>query len=104
MAKPCSSAAAAMSNPARYMRDMVGGSRPGRMKLKRIKVMTMGSNARPSWPASAFRPDWALQLRQNQGAGRHCGAGGDKGVVDPVDLVDRRAAHLAHRLGDAVHP
>src|ERR1019366_2967757 len=97
MSKPCSSAAAAMSKPARYMRDMVGGSRPGRMKLKRIKVMTMGSNARPS------RDTPSLQLRQHQRAGRDRGASRDEGMVDPIDLVDRCPPHLADRFGDAVH-
>src|SRR5262249_61374655 len=40
---------------------------------------------------------------EDQRAGRHAGAGSHKHVLDPVDLVHRRAAHLADALGDAVH-
>src|SRR5271163_4307846 len=41
--------------------------------------------------------------REDESAGRNPGAGRDKNVFDVVDLVVRRAADLAHPLGDAVH-
>src|SRR6266511_651929 len=40
---------------------------------------------------------------KHERARRHAGAGGDEHVLDPVDLVHRRAPHLARALGDAVH-
>src|SRR5256885_15800816 len=40
---------------------------------------------------------------EQQGARGHAGSGGDEHVLDPVDLVHRRAPHLAHAFGDAVH-
>src|SRR3954467_674559 len=40
---------------------------------------------------------------EHQGAGRHTGAPGHQDVLGTVDLVHRRAAHLPHALGDAVH-
>ena len=40
---------------------------------------------------------------EDQPAGRDAGAGGDQHVRDVGELVDRRAAQLADRLGDAVH-
>src|SRR6266536_2264797 len=41
---------------------------------------------------------------QHERAGRDPGSGRDEHVLHSVDLVDRRAPHLAHALGDAVHP
>src|SRR5438270_11122627 len=40
---------------------------------------------------------------QNERARRNARAGGDEHVLDAVDLVHRRAPHLAHSFGDAVH-
>src|ERR1700704_949877 len=40
---------------------------------------------------------------QNERARRDARAGGDEHVLDAVDLVHRRAPHLAHAFGDAVH-
>ena len=45
----------------------------------------------------------SVDSAQDEPAGGHAGAGGDEHVLDVVDLVDRRAPHLAHALGDAVH-
>src|SRR3954469_10350096 len=40
---------------------------------------------------------------EHQRGRRDTGATGDEHVLGAADLVDRRAAHLAHALGDAVH-
>src|SRR5256885_12760077 len=49
-------------------------------------------------------PSGRLVVRaQNERARRNARAGGDEHVLDAVDLVHRRAPHLAHSFGDAVH-
>src|SRR5438034_6967950 len=40
---------------------------------------------------------------EDEGARGDAGAGGDKHVLDAVDLVHGRAPHLANSFGDAVH-
>ena len=52
--------------------------------------------------SGATATDSAL-LSQDEARGRHAGTGGDEHVLDVGHLVHRRAAQLAHALGDAVH-
>src|SRR5690348_14036166 len=40
---------------------------------------------------------------EDERAGWNARAGGDEHVLDSVDLVHRRAPHLTHSFGDAVH-
>src|SRR5262245_19952815 len=44
-----------------------------------------------------------VRAAEDEGARRHTRARGDQHVLDTVDLVHRRAAHLADALGDPVH-
>ena len=54
-------------------------------------------------PSAESAADSAVDA-QDQPTGRHAGADGDQHVVHLGHLVDRGAPHLAHALGDAVHP
>src|SRR5262245_51997788 len=58
---------------------------------------------RKARPTSHRRSAATLLLRQNETARRTTGAGCDQHVFDVLDLIARRAANLAHGLGDAVH-
>src|SRR6478672_4026601 len=54
-----------------------------------------------TWPTR--NPLSASGAGEDEARGGDAGAGGDEDVLGVGDLVDRRAADLADRLGDAVH-
>ena len=84
----------------------IPGIAPGYVPHDQSPDVPAGNRVRPPGTVRAtHRPlsPAALPAPQDEAAGRTPGARGDEHVLDVVDLVARRPADLAHRLGDAVH-
>src|SRR5690348_6423555 len=103
---PTTSSTSAGSMPARFTSSswaaprICAGCRPDSHPAR----FPMGVRTASTMTASGIALSWLLGVAaDDEAAGGDAGAGGDQHVLDVGDLVVRRAADLAHGLGDAVH-